>query len=122
MIDRLAEAGLDMLRPRHLPVLRALDPARGARAAEIARDAGLTRQAIAQVLAELQQLGIVVQAPDPTDARAKIVRYTAFGTRGYRQAMAVFSEIEHGHAERLGARRIAQLKADLKQLSQPGGP
>lgn len=73
---RLADVGLHVLAPRHLPVLRGLDAVRGSRASALARDAGVTRKAIAQVVAELEQFDIVEQAPDPTDARAKIVRYT----------------------------------------------
>jgi DNA-binding MarR family transcriptional regulator len=117
MIARLANAGLDMLAPRHLPVLRALNPATGTRASEIARDAGVTRQAIAQVVAELEQVGIVEQHPDPTDARAKIVRYTPFGLRGYKRALAVFTELEREQVTRLGPNRLAALKRDLRSLS-----
>jgi DNA-binding MarR family transcriptional regulator len=117
MIARLAKAGLDMLAPRHLPVLRALDPASGTRASDIARDAGVTRQAIAQVVAELEQFGIVGQHPDATDARAKIVRYTPLGLRGYRRAMAVFTELEREQVKRLGADRVVALKQDLRTLS-----
>jgi hypothetical protein len=61
---------------------------------------------------------IVAQSPDPADARAKLVRYTAFGARGYRRAMAVFAELEQEHAERLGPARIARLKADLKLIAE----
>jgi DNA-binding MarR family transcriptional regulator len=117
MLTRLAKAGLDMLASRHLPVLRALDPATGTRAADIARDAGVTRQAIAQVVAELEQFGIVGQHPDPTDARAKIVRYTPFGLRGYRRALKVFTDLEREQVKRLGADRVAALKQDLRTLS-----
>lgn len=117
MIARLAQSGLDMLAPRHLPVLRALNPATGTRASEIARDAGVTRQAIAQVVAELERLGIVEQHPDPTDARAKLVRYTPFGRRGYRRALAVFTDLEREQLTRLGPERLAALKQDLRSLS-----
>jgi DNA-binding MarR family transcriptional regulator len=117
MIARLAQAGLYMLAPRHLPVLRALDPTTGTRASVIARDAGVTRQAIAQVVAELEQLDIVDQHPDPTDARAKIVRYTPFGLRGYHTALAVFTELEREQIQRLGADRVAALKQDLRSLA-----
>jgi DNA-binding MarR family transcriptional regulator len=120
MLARLAQAGLDMLAPRHLTVLRALDAGAGARASAIARDAGVTRQAVAQVVAELEQLGIVEQAPDATDARAKLVRYTTFGLDGYRRALAVFTEFEREHVELLGPTRIATLKQDLRSISKIG--
>jgi DNA-binding MarR family transcriptional regulator len=122
MIARLAQAGLDMLALRHLTVLRALDAGDGTRAATVARDAGVTRQAIAQVVAELEQLGIVEQLVDPTDARAKIVRYTPFGLDGYRRALAVFIELEHEQIQRLGPDRVAALKHDLRSLSNIGPP
>lgn len=117
MIARLAKAGLDMLAPRHLPVLRTLDPAAGTRASDIARDAGVTRQAIAQVVAELERFGIVGQHPDPTDARAKIVRYTPSGLRGYRRALKVFTDLEREQVRRLGADRVTALKLDLRTLA-----
>jgi DNA-binding MarR family transcriptional regulator len=118
MMARLATAGLEMLTIGHFPVLRGLDPDHGARASTLARDAGVTRQAIAQVVAELEQLGIVEQTPDPTDARAKIVRYTPFGLDGYHRAMAVFTDLEREAARRIRPDRIAALKQDLQRLAQ----
>jgi hypothetical protein len=52
-------------------VLRGLDAGEDAQASALAREAGVTRQAIGQVIAELEQLDIVEQIPDPGDARAK---------------------------------------------------
>jgi DNA-binding MarR family transcriptional regulator len=120
MLDRLAQVGLDMLAPRHLTVLRALDAGPGTRASTIAHDARVTRQAVAQVVAELEQLGIVEQLPDPTDARAKLVRYTPFGVDGYRRALAVFTELEREQVRRIGPDRVATLKQDLRSLSAIG--
>ena len=91
-----------------------------ARASAIARDARVTRQAVAQVVAELEQLDIIEQAPDPTDARAKLVGYATFGLDGYRRAPAVFTELEREHVQLLGPTRIATLKQDLRSLSESG--
>lgn len=118
LIVRLARAGLDMLAPRHFIVLRALDPDQGMRASALARDAGVTRQAIGQVVAELERFDIVEQVPDPSDARAKIVRYTPFGKRGYRQSMSIFTELELEAAQSIGSRRMAALKQDLQKLAE----
>jgi DNA-binding MarR family transcriptional regulator len=122
MIERLARAGLDTLRPGHFTVLRALDPGDGMRASALARDAGVSRQAIGQVVADLGQLGIIEQVPDPSDARAKLVRYTRSGRAGYRRALAVFTDLERELAERVGPERVASLKADLAQISDPRAP
>jgi DNA-binding MarR family transcriptional regulator len=72
------------------------------------------------VVAELEQLGIVEQLPDPTDARAKLVRYTPFGVDGYRRALAVFTELEREQVRRIGPDRVATLKQDLRSLSAIG--
>jgi DNA-binding MarR family transcriptional regulator len=120
MLARLAQAGLGMLAGRHLPVLRGLDPDHGARASALARDAGITRQAIAQVIAELEHLGIVEQIPDPTDGRAKIVRYTPYGLDGYHRAMSVFTELEREAAKAIGPDRLVVLIGDLQALASLG--
>jgi DNA-binding MarR family transcriptional regulator len=109
-----------MLGLRHLSVLRGLDAGEGARASALAREAGVTRQAIGQVIAELEQLDIVEQIPDPSDARAKIVRYTPFGKRGYLRALAVFTELEREAIQSIGPGRIAALKQDLQRLASIG--
>jgi DNA-binding MarR family transcriptional regulator len=118
MAERLAAAGLAMLRPGHFTVLRALEPGdAGMRASALARDAGVSRQAIGQAVADLERLGIVEQVPDPGDARAKLVRYTRFGRAGHRRAMAVFTDLEHELAARVGAARVSTLKADLARIA-----
>ena len=120
MLSRLADSGLEMLAMRHFPVLRGLDPDHGARASTLARDAEVTRQAIGQVVGELEQLGLVEQVPDPTDARAKVIRYTPVGLDGYHRAMRIFTDLEREATKALGQRRIAALKQDLQTLANLG--
>ena len=58
-------------------------------------------------MANLERLGIVEQIPDPSDARAELVRYTRYGRAGYQRATAVFTELEHELAARVGPTRVA---------------
>lgn len=51
----------------------------GSRPADMARSAGMTRQAMAAVIAQCEAMGLVASAPDPRDARARLVRYTETG-------------------------------------------
>lgn len=119
MMEAVAESGLDMLRPGHFTVLRVLDPGRaGTRISELARDADVSRQAIQQVVADLERLGIVELVPDPDDARAKRVRYTRFGRRGYEQCMREFERIEAELADQLGQRATARLTSQLRRLAE----
>lgn len=117
MMDAVARVGLDMLKPRHMTLLRVLDPGSdGTRISDLARDADVSRQAIQQVVVELAGLGIVETVGDPSDARARLVRYTPFGLAGFRRCMREFAGIERAHADRLGARRMSALKEALRDL------
>lgn len=119
MMEAAAESGLDMLRPGHFTVLRVLEPSgTGMRISELARDADVSRQAIQQVVADLERLGIVELIPDPDDARAKRVRYTRYGKRGYEQCMREFARIEADFAAELGPRATKQLTNQLRRLAE----
>lgn len=118
LLAGLAAAGYDELRPGHMLVFRHLDPS-GMRVSELARDARVTRQAVAQVVAELEGLGLLEQHPDPADGRAKIVGYTARGRRGYRAAEGVFACIERRHAQVAGERALATTQRVLRSIAEP---
>jgi DNA-binding MarR family transcriptional regulator len=51
----------------------------GVRQVVLANRAGMSKQAIGQLIAEIQALKYVELAPDPDDARAKIVCFTKRG-------------------------------------------
>src|SRR3954465_12238193 len=51
----------------------------GTRPAEIARRAGISRQAVGQTVAQMKSLGLVKLAPDPSNRRARLVQPTAQG-------------------------------------------
>jgi DNA-binding MarR family transcriptional regulator len=118
MMDRVAAAGLDMLRPGHMTVLRVLDPGEtGMRLSDLAANADVTRQAVQQIVADLERLGILESVPDAHDGRARRVRYTPFGRAGYERCMAEFVALERDTATRLGPRRTRALKAALRDLA-----
>ena len=72
------------------------------RATRIARNLGVTRQAISLMLSELEARGIVELLPDPEDRRARIVRLAeqANGTR--RAASKALHYLELKLVERIG--------------------
>jgi DNA-binding MarR family transcriptional regulator len=67
----------------------------------------------------LEERGYVERVADPTDGRARLIRFTE---RGWQQAHAalleILGDIEDGWAELLGRRRFAQLRRDLLELNQ----
>jgi DNA-binding MarR family transcriptional regulator len=56
--------------------------------------------------------------PDPTDRRAKLVRATARGRELYAIAREFVTELEVWWTERLGARKMRQLRVLLEELNE----
>ena len=105
------------LRPVHNHVLRHLD-LEGTRASVIAERAGLTRQAITQIVDELEAAGVVAREPDPQDGRAKRVVYTALGREGFAEGRARIAAIEDRWREQVGDERWSALRDALIALTR----
>jgi DNA-binding MarR family transcriptional regulator len=117
---RLHRLGYDDVRPGHLAVL--LDLGReGARSTELARRAGMTRQSMGELVADLETSGYVERQPDPVDRRARIVLPTGRGLILIAHARRAVAEVEADAARRLGRERFIQLGQALAELavSQP---
>jgi DNA-binding MarR family transcriptional regulator len=104
------------MRRVHDHVLRHLDPA-GNRPTEIAERAGLSRQAITQIVDELEAAGVVERTPDPDDARAKRVVYTEEGATAFASRPDRMAAIAERWRTELGAERWAGLEAALRELT-----
>ncbi len=115
---RLAALGYDDIRVAHGAVFARLD-ASGATVAELARRAGVTKQAMGELVDDLEAKGYLRRAPDPQDARAKLIRLTANGGRHVADARRIVAAIERDLARRLGARRLRELRALLRSLAEP---
>ena len=69
--------------------------------------------------------GYVERVPDPTDARARLIRITERGRETLPLAAAVVSEVETEWSEYLGTRRMEQLRgtlARLREITDPYAP
>lgn len=115
MMRFLAERGFTDLTPAHAAILPLIDPD-GTRATVLARRTGLTKQAIGQTVRELDGLGYVEQVPDPTDARAKVVRFTRRGVALRGALFAGKAAFESAAADALGEARLRELERDLERL------
>src|SRR5687767_2166502 len=72
------QVGQPVLRASHTNLFPHID-FEGVRLTELAQRLGVTKQAVGQVVAELEELGVVEVRPDPSDGRAKLVRFTTKG-------------------------------------------
>jgi DNA-binding MarR family transcriptional regulator len=83
------------------------------RPSRIARNLGITRQAMSQLIAQMEARGLVVVRPDPADGRAKIVGFSPKSTKIRDTAMKALSEFEAVLGERIGVGRLNDLRAAL---------
>ncbi len=115
--ERLRERGFGDIRPGHGCVFRFME-GEGVRMTEIAERAHMTKQAVGEVVADLERLGYVERVPDPGDGRAKIIRFTDRGETAYSEGRRIFGEIEADWAERLGAEKLAVLREAVTELAE----
>lgn len=80
------------------------------RPSDLARNIGISRQAIQQTLVEMEKSGLITLAPDPADGRAKIVKFSRRGTGIGKIAFDALDEIEAELTRRLGVRAVKQVK------------
>jgi DNA-binding MarR family transcriptional regulator len=104
----LQAAGYGDLRPGHACVFGTITP-EGARLTVLADRAQLTKQAVGEVVSELEQRGYVERVPDPSDGRAKIIRLTERGEAAWKVGWSVLQEIRGRWEQRYGKERVATM-------------
>lgn len=62
----------------HVHLTRHLPPA-GARLVDLAQSAGMTKQAMGDLVDQCAAWGLITREPDPRDARARLIRFTTAG-------------------------------------------
>jgi DNA-binding MarR family transcriptional regulator len=112
---RLAEQGYPEIRDGHGCVFRFIE-SEGSRLTDLAERSGYTKQAVGEVVVDLEGLGYVERMPDPVDGRAKIIRLTERGREAFAAAMTIFADIERDWAERVGEERMATVREVLEEL------
>lgn len=119
VLAKMAAAGIGEFTLSHVSVTRNLD-VQGTRATELARRASITKQSLGELVTQLEKLGIVMREPDPTDGRAKIVRFTTQGMAWLEQFHLAVEQTEAEIEAELGATLFQALKKGLTKYAQPG--
>jgi DNA-binding MarR family transcriptional regulator len=114
---RLNEAGHPSIRAGHGCVFRFIHEG-GSRLTELAATSGLSKQAVGEVVDDLEQLGYVERAADAQDRRAKVIRLTKRGAEAQSTARAIFSDMERNWSERYGAERVEAMRSLLEEVSR----
>jgi DNA-binding MarR family transcriptional regulator len=125
-VRRLEErSGFGGFRATHATLLHHVSP-EGTRSGDIAASLGVSKQAVSQLVSELEEMEVVERVPDPTDGRAKLVRFTPKGREGALEGLVVMAEIEREISAALGTEEVRSLRdaltrirAGFRQVSQP---
>ena len=112
IIADLNAAGFRELRVPHMAVLQFPGPD-GVRPGALAERAGVSKQAMNQLLKSLEAGGYVARSDIPGEAGARLVRLTRRGQAAYAKIIDLLHEIERDWTRELGAKRFGQLKTLL---------
>ena len=94
----------------------------GTRLTTLAEQAQVTKQTAGFLVDQLESAGYVRREPDPTDARARLVRISEYGELAVARAAEVVAEVEAEWTAHLGARDMASLRRVLAKLRQVTDP
>jgi len=109
IIKELNAAGFEELRVPHMAVLQFPGPD-GVRPGTLAERAGMSKQAMNQLLRSLEGLGYIVRSDAPGEGRARIVHFTKRGRAASSKVYDILRDIEREWSTELGPKRFTHLK------------
>src|SRR5215467_12174627 len=117
IIRELNAAGFKELIVPHMAVLQFPGPD-AVRPGVLAERAGMSKQAMNQLLRSLEALGYLTRSDAPDEGRARMVRLTKRGRAAYAQIHDILRDVEREWSAELGTKDFAQLKGLLLRVWQ----
>ena len=117
MLANLHRAGFPDVTYAQLPIFRHEGPD-GRQPREIAATAQLSKQAVNDLLGQLERAGYLKRKSHPDDGRARVVRLTARGRRLDAAIWEAGREVERTWRERIGEPTWGVFREVLDQLAQ----
>ena len=115
--EKLHERGYTGLSTVHTNLLAHLD-IDGTNVTTLADRAGITKQAMGRLVDDLEEKGYVQSMPDPSDGRAKLIRFTDAGWQFLLDSYEIKQEIEALYTAVLGEDGMAQLRTALEKVAE----
>jgi DNA-binding MarR family transcriptional regulator len=112
---RLVDAGIEGARVPHTHVT-AYIRADGSRLTDLATQARMTRPAMAELVDDLERLGMVERRADPTDGRAKLICLTEEGWNAMRTGHAIIAQLEADYEHLIGAEQFETMCQAMQAL------
>lgn len=91
-------------------------PAEGLRLTELAASAGMTKQAMGELVDDLVAKGYLRRDPDPADGRAKLIGWAPRGEAAHEATLRAFSRLDDEVLDVLGADRFEQFVGMLAEV------
>jgi DNA-binding MarR family transcriptional regulator len=112
-LERVArQPGRPRLRRAHTSLLPHVD-LEGTRITDLAERLGISKQAVSQLVDDLEGMGVMARVPDPEDARARRVVFTELGREALLDGLTVLRSMEQELTQAVGSRNIVQLRRAL---------
>ena len=115
--ERIKAAGFTDQRMAHNAVFAHIPPG-GITLAELARRAGITKQAMSELVVDLEEKGYLIRRPGAHDRRTKVIELSGRGWAAMGAALAAFEEMERELEGRLGGPRLQSLRRTLEILAE----
>lgn len=115
LIRDLNAAGFGELSLPHMAVFQFPGPD-GLRPGTLAARAGMSKQAMNQLLRSLEDSDYLVRSDSPDEGRARVVRLTKRGRAASAKILEILRDVEREWSAELGATRFAQLKELLVRV------
>lgn len=119
--DAVVAAGFDDVTLAQARLAARIGP-HGTRVSDLAEQARVTKQTASFLVDQMEKAGYVERVPDPTDARARLVRMSPKGEAVVRVARATEAEVEAEWTAHLGKRATDQLRQTLTNLRKITDP
>jgi DNA-binding MarR family transcriptional regulator len=115
MYKVVREAGYSDLQPTHLLLFR-YPTIIGARPSDLADQIGITKQAMNDLLRQLEDRGYLDLRPDPTDKRAKQINLTSRGIALADLTRRAAQQVSDEWAQTVGEKRFDAFRMTLAEL------
>jgi DNA-binding MarR family transcriptional regulator len=112
VLELMSQSGHPQARISHISLTRNLDLG-GTRVSELARRAGMTKQAMGELVSQCAALRLVVTSADPSDKRARVVRFTPAGQQWLEAFRHAVDEAEREMRDEVGSMAMDVLRGAL---------
>jgi len=112
VLQLMSQSGHPQARISHISLTRNLD-LNGTRVSALARRAGMTKQAMGELVSQCSTLRLVVTSADPSDKRARLVQFTPEGLQWLEAFRQAVDRAEHEMRDEVGGMSMDVLRGAL---------